>query len=237
MNDRRIWSLSLVTCATLVLGVACGNSTTKAPEKPKAVLSDFKLALELKEGTREVSKKFTVTNTGKASLDVDSIKIKDDAQGAFVVRTKPILPASIKPGAALEATVFFRPPLTKAFKATAVVTSNDPTFPETKVELKGAVIARVVCRSDDPCQRAVLDEKTGRCTFTPRGGSCDDKQACTKNDQCLDGVCIGLPTKACYEGDAFACIPGECDNAPIPSILLDSKGQLRRDWKKVLADQ
>lgn len=237
MNDRRTWSLSLVTSAALVLGVACGNSTTKAPEKPKAVLSDFKLALELKEGTRETSKTFTVTNTGKASLDVDSIKIKGDDQGAFVVRTKPILPASIKPNSALEVTVFFRPPLTKAFAATAVIASNDPTFPEIEVKLKGAVIERVICRSDDPCQRAVLDEKTGRCTYTPRSGSCDDNQACTKNDQCLDGVCIGMPTKACYEGGEVACIPGECDNAPVPSVLLDSDGQLRKDWKKVLADQ
>ncbi len=235
MNGRRIWSLGVMACSAFVL-LACGNSKTKAPEVPKAVLSDFNVGFELKEGTREVSKTFTVMNTGKAPLDIESIKIADDAEGAFVVRTKPILPATIKTNAMLEATVFFRPPLTKSFAGTAVVRSNDPRFPELKVALKGTVIEKMVCRSDDPCQRAVLDEKTGRCTFKPRSGSCDDEQECTKNDQCLDGVCIGMPTKQCYES-VDACIPGECDNAPIPSVLLDKDGQLRSDWKKVLADQ
>ena len=223
-------ALATGVIAMCVMATACGSSTTKAPEVPKATLSDFSLAFEVKDGTREVERSFTIYNHGKASLDIDSVKLAGD--DAFVVRVNPILPSSIAPNDKATFNVTFRPPGTRSFAATATVLTNDPRFPALKIDLKGVVIARTVCRSDNPCQRSELDEKTGRCVFKERTGSCDDGMECTNNDRCLDGVCIGIPTSACEA--AGACIPGTCDAAPIPSSLLDETGNLKRNWKRVL---
>lgn len=73
------------------------------------------------------------------------------------------------------------------------------------------------CISDNPCLAGVCQE--GACTTAPKEGSCDDLNACTINDSCLQGQCQG-ETKPCdnlmwcdgvetCNPDSGECVPGE----------------------------
>lgn len=73
------------------------------------------------------------------------------------------------------------------------------------------------CRNPDFC-----NPSTGTCTITymDDGTPCEDGDACTTNDQCIEGYCQGLDPVVCYPLDqchqAGECIPdnGTCTNPP-----------------------
>jgi alpha-tubulin suppressor-like RCC1 family protein len=73
--------------------------------------------------------------------------------------------------------------------------------------------------SDNPCVYAgMCDPWTGQCGpsyAAPDGASCDDGNACTRNDTCQGGSCAGNPVVCAGEGDCYqagACEPstGQC---------------------------
>jgi hypothetical protein len=49
----------------------------------------------------------------------------------------------------------------------------------------------------------------GVCTYTPRAGSCDDGLACTTNDACANGLCVGT-RRACTPAANVCLGPGAC---------------------------
>jgi hypothetical protein len=77
-----------------------------------------------------------------------------------------------------------------------------------------------VCDDANPCTTDICDG-TGGCMFIPEDGMpCDDGDACTIDDVCIDGVCIGTPID-CDDGNpctADSCDPvtGECIYVPEP---------------------
>ncbi len=76
---------------------------------------------------------------------------------------------------------------------------------------------RVECTPDDPCRLAgVCDRATGVCSSPPRfdGARCDDGDACTAADRCLDGRCTGDPLP---DGDA----DGVCDDVDLCPFVAD----------------
>ncbi|MEZ4309305.1 MAG: DNRLRE domain-containing protein [Polyangiaceae bacterium] len=80
----------------------------------------------------------------------------------------------------------------------------------------------VSCTAQDNCHDAgVCDPATGQCTQPVKqdDSPCDDGDACTEMDYCLDGVCSGGNAVICDDGDACttdSCNPlGGCDATPI----------------------
>ena len=79
----------------------------------------------------------------------------------------------------------------------------------------------VTCAAPDQCHEdGICDSTTGQCTYQPKanGFSCNDGNACTQDDSCQSGICIGsnpiicnLPDQ-CH--DAGTCDPtsGVCSN-------------------------
>jgi len=62
------------------------------------------------------------------------------------------------------------------------------------------------CSEDTPeCRR--VECINGRCTMVEPNVECDDGNACTINDRCTDGMCIGEILECPEE---MACIDGEC---------------------------
>lgn len=107
-----------------------------------------------------------------------------------------------------------------------------------------ALAAACTCGSDqdlteyDPCVAVTCDQSPGACfatvgtcsrgvcTYPPADGApCDDGSACTEDDSCLNGVCVGVPTvcgtppaQECVDTTAErvwrtpgACVAGTCD--------------------------
>lgn len=65
----------------------------------------------------------------------------------------------------------------------------------------------VACTAE-ACHVAACDPVTGLCTDSvePNGTACDDGDACTQTDTCVDGICVG--------GDSVTCAaPNECQEA------------------------
>ena len=72
--------------------------------------------------------------------------------------------------------------------------------------------ARDCSSYDDQCVTGVCDGNTGDCTTEPKanGEACDDGQACSTNDHCSNGVCIGDSLLDC--DDANICTEDSCDD-------------------------
>ena len=67
------------------------------------------------------------------------------------------------------------------------------------------------CFDGLPCTTDGCDHQTGACMFEPFDGPCDDSDACTDMDHCVDGACQGvpLPLGACDDGNP--CTDDACD--------------------------
>jgi hypothetical protein len=83
----------------------------------------------------------------------------------------------------------------------------------------------IVCKPDDnPCTNDVCDPTTGKCNEPLQDGTaCSDADLCTVGDQCLAGVCTGIPLLCLPDGDPCTvdgCDPatGEC-NKPVADGL------------------
>ena len=92
--------------------------------------------------------------------------------------------------------------------------------------LLGLVVASVAVWSNcvdgdamDQLNAAIVDT----CNSIPDGAYCDDRNACTRDDRCVGGMCVGLPAvdgTPCTDGNLCtlndACMTGVCTGAPAP---------------------
>ena len=67
--------------------------------------------------------------------------------------------------------------------------------------------SQLTCDDDNPCTTDSCDPASG-CVFSINDLPCDDGDACTFSDACLDGVCLGDPV-TCV--DNTLCTADECD--------------------------
>ncbi len=72
------------------------------------------------------------------------------------------------------------------------------------------------CDDGNPCVRQACVE--GRCAYTYNVGPCDDGYACTVNDTCFGGICIGDPLDADQDGYVDeGCGGDDCDDS-LPGV-------------------
>ena len=57
-----------------------------------------------------------------------------------------------------------------------------------------------LCYDGNPCIADVCDAGTGECAYPPRAGECDDGDACTTGDRCIESSCRGEPMD-CDDGN------------------------------------
>ncbi len=69
--------------------------------------------------------------------------------------------------------------------------------------------ANVVCDDDNVCTDDACDPATGECVFTNNTADCDDGSACSMDDTCVDGACVGGDAPDCDDLDA--CTVDACD--------------------------
>ncbi|HIA02132.1 MAG TPA: hypothetical protein EYN66_09505, partial [Myxococcales bacterium] len=109
---------------------------------------------------------------------------------------------------------------------------GDPCTSESQCEQSNCVSGEnVTCPSDgDPCTSDLCVEGEG-CLYLPvaAGSACDDGSACTQDDKCQGGTCVGT-AKACSASEK-ACVVnlcnagnGECEEQPEPVTTVCNDG-------------
>ncbi len=82
----------------------------------------------------------------------------------------------------------------------------------------------MICVDLNPCTDDSCDPGSG-CVHTPNSDPCDDGDACTENDICGAGVCLGPDAIDCDDGDPCtidACDPDSgCTHAPLSGPACD----------------
>ena len=80
------------------------------------------------------------------------------------------------------------------------------------------------CTDNNDCTDDACDHFTA-CLHTQRTGPCEDGVACTSDDTCVDGVCVGGPRESCDDGTSCTvdgCFPPQgCLHIPVPGMCDD----------------
>jgi hypothetical protein len=66
------------------------------------------------------------------------------------------------------------------------------------------------CHDSNPCTDDSCDPATGACVFPPNSDPCDDGDACTTEDTCSNGECLGGAPIKCDDGEVCDPATGEC---------------------------
>ena len=86
---------------------------------------------------------------------------------------------------------------------------NPCTVQDSCAEGKCVGTAILDCDDGNPCTLDLCDVAAGGCTNTPAAGFCSDNNACTINDYCEAGSCVGGPAQNCDDGNI--CTVDSCE--------------------------
>ena len=91
------------------------------------------------------------------------------------------------------------------------------------------------CDDGDPCSQDSCDTASGACLYSPGTGLCDDDNACTTADACVDGVCKGKATSGtpCDDSNtctgADSCVSGKCTGKALSKTCDDGSACTQND--------
>lgn len=136
-----------------------------------------------------------LTSVGTGTAHITAAAVAGDA--AFSVKSD--VPDALRRGEATDVILAFAPSAAGEHSATLVIESDSVTAARLEVVLTGLGLEPPPCDDDNDCTDDAFEPTAGVCLHENRSGACDDESACTENDRCLDGSCVG---------DAIACDDG-----------------------------
>ena len=92
--------------------------------------------------------------------------------------------------------------------AGSVVEAGVDTFSVTRFNCGPVCTENIDCDDDNVCTRDICNT-SGLCEYANTSGVCDDGDACTTDDTCSDGSCVGGPPLDC--DDENVCTDDSCD--------------------------
>jgi hypothetical protein len=88
--------------------------------------------------------------------------------------------------------------------------------------------ATLSCDDQNPCTIDTCDPQTGVCAHTPGNGTpCDDANACSSDDNCMAGACVGKQL-TCNDGDP--CTVDTCSALTGCAFVATADGSACDDW-------
>lgn len=153
----------------------------------------------------------TISNTSRVDLDLEAPVLGDAATllgaqvlnaPAFVGSAQSVpLEIALSPGVATSGL---------AVELSVELTPVDDEVPPVSALLSVEVRTPPPCEPRDPCESATFDPVLGECVKSahPDGESCSDGSACTEEDRCSSGLCVG---RAVTCADSVDCTVDTCD--------------------------
>lgn len=149
-----------------------------------------------------------LSNVGTGSVDIDAAAV--DAT-PFAVEPLVAPAATIAAGAKQDIEVVFAPTSVGVASGVLVIANSSDNDHELTIELVGTGLAPLDCTDGNDCTDDVFDPRTGVCSNPDRGGACADGSACTENDRCFTGACVG--DAVFCPAPADQCLRAVCDAA------------------------
>ncbi len=169
-------------------------------------------------------------STGTGDVVITDVSLEDASAEGF--RIEDAGATHLVPGAALEVLVSFTPSAEGPASVVVVVESNADNAP-TRMELDTSGLAPLDCGASTTCERRTFDPDTGACVIEDLPGPCDDDNACTEDDVCFEGVCVG---SALICPSPHDCTQGLCD-ASAGCVLLTHDERCEDDGNPCTAER
>ncbi|MBI3178302.1 MAG: hypothetical protein HYZ27_01495, partial [Deltaproteobacteria bacterium] len=196
--SRLVWAVTALVagaCDCDGTGLSSGRSSLRAST---AVL-DFGSVYVGAE------KQLTFSLTAPGELPVSyAAHLGGDTFGYLLGPAVGRVPAS----AGIEIIALFRPGAVGPANGRAIFESDASDGSIVVVELLGTGAPAPDCEDGNGCTSDVFDVERGRCVHRAEPFSCQDFSACTSNDLCVEGVCLG-ESLSCDDDDP--CTDDFCD--------------------------
>ncbi|MFO0727203.1 MAG: hypothetical protein U1E65_25720 [Myxococcota bacterium] len=185
---------------------ACSCEGTSVGQNQSRLVSDLAL---IDFGRVFIGSERTITATLTVEGDVPvtfRAELSGDASGILAGPAAGRLP----PGRPLHFDVTFRPNRVGPIEAQVDIDSDAALSATIAIALRGIGVQPPDCEDGNGCTLDTFDPSTGRCTHMAQAVACNDFSACTQNDTCVDGVCLGA-SMSC--DDTNPCTDDFCDPA------------------------
>jgi outer membrane protein assembly factor BamB len=148
------------------------------------------------------------------------LQFEGDAFGYSAGPAVEIIPVN----GAIELLVIFRPIIPGVRNPKMIIFSNATLTNRLEIQLTGEGVVPPDCEDGNGCTVDTFSIESGRCEHEAARVPCDDFNACTTNDTCIEGVCLG-ESRSCDDLDVCTddlCSPQiGCEN-PISAACDDS---------------
>ena len=178
-------------------------------------------------------------NVGTAPVRITGLQFSGSPD--FGLRS-PLEAFDIFVGAKVTVDVVFTPASEGLATGNVLIEHRADDAPRLQVGLIGSVQRPLDCADNNPCTTEGFDPTQKDCVVENVDSPCDDDSVCTREDRCLDGVCVGqaVPCQAdtCSLGvceSLRGCLqvpdPEACaDNNPCTADLCDPETGCANEW-------
>ncbi len=200
--------------ATLVLLTGCNTCGETPLQQATPLITPSSSTLEFGSvfvGADRVAV-LEVQSTGTATVHIADVRIVGDA----VFTTQAVGPQALAPRDSFSVPVRFAPAQVGEVTAQLVIENDSTNLRPLLVNLRGTGLAQLDCDDQNVCTDDTFDAAAGVCLRTNNTAPCDSGSRCTRDDRCVGGQCLGLPTDC---SDDNACTRDLCD-ATVGCVFL-----------------
>lgn len=194
--------LAIALGALAVSGCNCGDETVVAGD---SALSTDKLIIDFGRVFVGQRKTETLVLSAPGQLPVSYGTSLSGTAGGF--RAGPAV-GRIGANAEIEISVFFEPQTEGSREAELTFDSDAKRNATITVQLLANAQLPPDCEDGNGCTVDEFNLETGQCEHRAERLACDDFDACTQMDTCVEGVCLG-ESRICDDGDV--CTDDFCD--------------------------